>query len=105
MLIRVLYLLMVRVFDWLVLPARSGTSKEVEILVLRHEVAVLRRQVARPKPDWADRAVIAALARRPHQSREQRPPLYEPGQSVDITSRIRRRQVVHGSINGYRRAA
>ena len=54
---------MVRVFDWLVLPARSGTSKEVEILVLRHEVAVLRRQVARPKPDWADRAVIAALAR------------------------------------------
>ena len=50
---------MVRVFGWLVLLARSGTSKEVEILVLRHEVTVLRRQVARPKPDWADRAVIA----------------------------------------------
>ena len=63
MLIRVLYLLMVQVFGGLVLLARSGTSKEVEILVLRHEVAVLRRQVARPKPDWADRAVIAALAR------------------------------------------
>ena len=62
-LIRVLYLFMVQVFGWLALLARSGTSKEVEILILRHEVAVLRRQVARPKPDWADRAMIAALAR------------------------------------------
>jgi hypothetical protein len=62
-LIRILYLLMVRLFGWLALLARSDTSKNVEILVLRHEVAVLRRQVARPKPDWADRAVIAALAR------------------------------------------
>jgi transposase InsO family protein len=56
------------------------------------------------------RRIVAEYARhynehRPHQSREQRPPLYEPGQSVDITSRIRRRQVVHGSINEYRRAA
>jgi hypothetical protein len=62
-LIRILYLLMVRLFGWLALLARSDTSKDVEILVLRHEVAALRRQVARPKPHWTDRAVIAALAR------------------------------------------
>ena len=50
-------------FAWLALLARSGASKDVEILVLRHEIAVLRRQVAAPKPDWADRGVLAALGR------------------------------------------
>ena len=63
MLFRLLYLLMVRLFAWVALLARSGASKDVEILVLRHEIAILRRQVAHPKPDWADRAVIAALTR------------------------------------------
>ena len=54
---------MVQLFGWVVLFARSDASKDVEILVLRHEVGVLRRQVTGPKPDWADRALIYAMTR------------------------------------------
>jgi putative transposase len=54
---------MSRIFGWLVLLGRSQASKDAEIMLLRHEIIVLRRQVARPKPNWADRAVLAALAR------------------------------------------
>ena len=63
MLIRLVYLFMVRVFGWLALLAWSDAAKDAEILVLWHEVAVLRRHVARRRPDWVDRALLAALAR------------------------------------------
>jgi hypothetical protein len=57
------YLIFVRLCGWLVLLSRSAASKNVELLVLRHEVAVLRRTNPKPQLDWADRAVLAALIR------------------------------------------
>jgi putative transposase len=58
-----LYMIFVRLTGWIALLARSAASKDAELLVLRQEVVVLRRQHPKPRLDWADRAVIAALAR------------------------------------------
>ncbi|MGW6355938.1 hypothetical protein ACWFR5_12130 [Streptomyces sp. NPDC055092] len=63
MALRLLYLIFLKVLGWIALLARSEASKNAEILVLRHQLAVLRCQVARPRLSWADRALIAGLAR------------------------------------------
>jgi len=62
-LFRLLYLICVTVFGWLGLLARSTAVKDIEILILRHEVTVLRRQITRPRPCWPDRAILSALTR------------------------------------------
>ncbi len=62
--LRLLYLIFRHVLGLVLLLGRTSAVKDVELLVLRHEVAVLRRTNPRPRMDWADRAVFAALVRR-----------------------------------------
>ena len=62
--LRLLYLIFDRLLSWLTLLGRASSSKDIELLILRHEVAVLRRTNRRPRLDWADRALFAALIRR-----------------------------------------
>jgi putative transposase len=61
--LRLIYLMFSKLLSWLVLRTRSNTTKEIEILVLRHQLAVLQRRTPRPRIGWPDRALIASLTR------------------------------------------
>jgi putative transposase len=63
MALRLIYQMFSKLLGWIVLRTRSDTSKEIEILVLRHQLAVLQRRTPRPRMSWTDRALLAALTR------------------------------------------
>ena len=63
MAVKLIYQMIAKLLSWMVLHARSDTVNEIEILVLRHQLAVLQRRTPRPRISWTDRTVIAALAR------------------------------------------
>ena len=59
--LRLLYLIFRQMLGLVLLMGRTSTTKDIELLVLRHEVAILRRTDPRPRMNWADRAVFATL--------------------------------------------
>src|SRR6188474_2078209 len=63
MALQLIYLMFSKLLGWIVLRTRSDAIKDIEILVLRHQLAVLRRRTPRPRTTWTDRALIAALSR------------------------------------------
>jgi hypothetical protein len=61
--LRLIYQMFAKLLSWIVLHTRTDTSKEIGILVLRHQLAVLQRRTPCPRTTWTDRALIAALTR------------------------------------------
>jgi putative transposase len=61
--LRLIYLLFSKLMSWVVLCVRSDATKEIEILALRHQLAVPQRRTSRPRMSWADRALVTALTR------------------------------------------
>jgi hypothetical protein len=108
-LVRLIYRSLAALLSWLALSARSSASKNAEILVLRHEVAVLRRGNPRPRISWEDRALLAALAWTlpralwtPPKVLEQNPPVgraYPPAEVAGM--RVLRRDRLGGLIHEY----
>jgi hypothetical protein len=97
------YLSVLRVFGWLALLVRSDRAKDTEILILRHQVAVLQRQVKTPRLSWADRAALGALARllpsgRLRQLRQLRPGPRPGGRYSREVPQPERKQVHFGGL-------
>jgi putative transposase len=63
MALRLIYQVFTTLLGWIVLRSRSDTTKDIEILVLRHQLSVLQRRTPRPRITWTDRALIAILTR------------------------------------------
>jgi hypothetical protein len=61
--LQLIYLVFSKLLSWIALRTRSDTTKDIEILILRHQLAVLQRRSPRPRISWPDRALIAALTR------------------------------------------
>jgi putative transposase len=105
MLVRLIYRCLATLLSWFALPARSSAAKNAEILILRHEVAVLQRGNPKPRIGWADRAALAALARiLPRALRAHR--IVTPGTLLRWHQRVvTRKWVPRRVINEYQPAA